>query len=79
MISLAHTFETGREGEVAIHTCHVYSVGTGFFLVLAEEGYSFPVQNAILQVVLNSLLLTIVQYYSFLHWYFTWCCKKIQL
>lgn len=76
MSSLARTFKTGREGEVAIHTGRIYSVGTGFFLVLAEEGYSFPMQNSILQVILNSLLLTVVQYYSFLNWYFTWCWEK---
>lgn len=59
-MSLAHTFETGRESKVAIHTWDWYGVGTGFFFILAEEGYSFTVLNAILKVILNSFLLTIV-------------------
>jgi len=60
MISLARTFETVGNSEVAIHTWRSYCVGTGFFFVLAEEGYSFTMLNACLKVILNSFLLTVV-------------------
>ena len=60
MISLAHTFETGGESKVAIHTWNSYGIGTGFFFILAEEGYSFTMLNAFLKVILNSFLLAVV-------------------
>lgn len=60
MISVARTFETGGESKVAIHTGNSYGIGTGFFFIFAEEGYSFTVLNACLKVVLNTFLLTVV-------------------
>lgn len=59
-ISLARTFETGRESKIAIHALNGHSIGAGLLFILAEEGHGFTMQNAFLKVTLNSFLLSFV-------------------